>query len=46
LQRLAKKGAIPKYLEKVKAPLCYSCMMGKQTKHPWRGKGKKSLCHI
>jgi hypothetical protein len=46
LQRLAKKGVIPKYLEKVKVPLCYSCMMGKQTKRPWRGKGKKSVHHI
>jgi hypothetical protein len=46
LQRLSKKGVIPKYLEKVKAPLCYSCMMGKQTRRPWRGKGKKNLRQI
>ena len=46
LQRLAKKGVIPKNLEKIKIPLCYSCMMGKQTKRPWRGKGKKNLKHI
>jgi hypothetical protein len=46
LQRLAKKGVIPKQLEKVKIPLCYACMMGKQTKRPWRGKGKKNIRHI
>ena len=46
LQRLAKKGVIPKQLEKIKIPLCYACMMGKQTKRPWRGKGKKNIRHI
>lgn len=46
LQRLAKKGVIPSHLETIKAPLCYSCMMGKQTKRPWRGKGKRNLRHI
>ena len=46
LKKLATRGIIPKYLENVKAPLCYPCMMGKQHKKPWRGKNKKRLHHI
>jgi hypothetical protein len=41
MKRLAKKGVIPKHLAKVKDPLCPSCLMGKQHRRPWRGRGKK-----
>ena len=41
LRKLAKRGVIPKYLEKVEPPLCTSCIMGKQHRKPWRGKGRK-----
>ena len=41
LKKLAEKGIIPKRLAKVKPPLCHSCLMGKQHRKPWRGRGKK-----
>ena len=40
VKKLAEKGIIPKRLAKVKPPLCHSCLMGKQHKKPWRGRGK------
>ena len=43
LAKLAKQGVLPKHLEKVPAPICYPCLMGKQHKRPWRTKGKKRL---
>ena len=46
LQRLAKKGIIPKRLAGIKPPLCVACQMGKQHRKPWRGKGKKNRKHI
>ena len=42
VKKLAERGIIPKRLAKVKAPLCHSCLMGKQHRKPWRGKGKKT----
>jgi hypothetical protein len=41
IKRLAEVGAIPKRLAKVKPPLCPSCLMGRQHRKPWRGRGKK-----
>ena len=41
LRKLAEQGVIPKYLAKVQPPLCVSCLMGKQHRKPWRGRGKK-----
>ena len=40
LKKLAQEGVIPKYLAKVEPPLCTSCLMGKQHRKPWRGRGK------
>lgn len=40
LKKLAQRGIIPKYLEKVPSPLCYGCQMGHAHRKPWRGKGK------
>ena len=40
IKRLAEKGILPKRLAKVKPPLCHSCLMGKQHRKPWRGRGK------
>ena len=40
LKKLAKRGTILKHLEKVDPPLCPSCIMGKQHRRPWKGRGK------
>jgi hypothetical protein len=42
LKKLAQKGVLPKKLASVTPPLCYPCIMGKQHRKPWRGRGKKS----
>ncbi len=41
MQRLAAEGAIPRKYAKIKPPLCPSCIMGKQHRKPWRGRGKR-----
>ena len=42
LQRLAKRGVIPKCILKVKKmPLCASCAFGSAHRRAWRSKGKK-----
>lgn len=41
LKKLAEHGVIPKKYAKVTPPLCPSCLMGKQHRKPWRGRGKK-----
>ena len=41
LKKLALKGVLPKKLASVKPPLCYPCIMGKQHRKPWRGRGKQ-----
>ena len=45
LKQLAQQGVIPKYLEKVEPPLCTACLMGKQHRKPWRGRGKDKKIH-
>ena len=42
VKKLAEQGIIHKRLAKVKPPLCHSCLMGKQHRKPWRGRGKKT----
>ncbi len=39
--QLSKKGALPKYFQSTPFPLCPACIMGKQHRRPWRGRGKK-----
>lgn len=41
IKRLAEHGVIPKKFSKVVPPICPSCLMGKQHRKPWRGRGKK-----
>jgi hypothetical protein len=38
MQKLAKRGAIPKSLAKLDPPMCVACIHGKATKKPWRTK--------
>lgn len=42
MQQLAKCGAIPRFLAKMKPPLCVSCIHGKATKKPWHTKSSPS----
>jgi hypothetical protein len=42
IKKLAEKGVLPKRLAKVDPPLCPSCIMGKQHRKPWRGRGKRA----
>jgi predicted RNA-binding protein YlxR (DUF448 family) len=39
IQAMAKMGLLPRYLAKVKPPMCASCAYGKGTQQPWRVKG-------
>jgi hypothetical protein len=38
LRLLAKLGLLPKQLATCRVPLCTSCLFGKATRRPWRGK--------
>ena len=38
IREMAKQGRLPKRLATCKIPLCTSCLYGKATKRPWRGK--------
>jgi hypothetical protein len=38
MQQLARSRLIPRYLERIKPPICAACLHGKATKTPWRTK--------
>jgi hypothetical protein len=40
MQRMAKRGLLPKKLAKCQIPTCTSCLYGKATRRPWRTKPK------
>jgi transposase InsO family protein len=47
LQLMAKAGIIPRRLARCPIPVCSSCLYGKATKRPWRGKStKKSVSDV
>ena len=41
LRAMALLGIIPKYLSKVKQPVCAGCLYGTMTRRPWRSKKSK-----
>jgi hypothetical protein len=41
LQKLVTQGVLPKQFAQCKPPVCPACLFAKQTKRPWRHKGKQ-----
>jgi hypothetical protein len=51
LQQLVSQGVLPKHFAQCKPPVCPACLFAKQTKWPWRHKGKqehslRSFAHL
>ena len=49
IQLMAQQGTLPKRLATCQVPLCTSCLFGKATRRPWRGKtpiNKDDACHV